>query len=388
MSVTDSEQRRAAIPVTVVTGAIGVGKSRLIEKVWCADQDIVYISSRMAIEYGLPTAGTLEAFETLEHLCLCCSPREELDELLEHLQGQSCPRIIIETTGLCDPAFLRSFLALHSSFRVDSVICLVDADTFGEIDAITATGLRSIEYEQVAVASLVIVNRPLALLDSIPSLVATRSIKVMDSFDSKTVQDLLLRGTGWNAQQILATDAHYFDDATPYRRHQERYTWATLVNIQSLSSSQAESVIEWISTSVSWIRLKALIYVDNGHKIVLDGCRGVVHRIEGGEWRVEEEIPSNKFAFVGYQEYLSESSELVMHLETACGVVMQPTVLYSAPAPQVDTFWQRSFIFAILIILALSSWPSGETRLWLAGAVLIYFILGAIRHSRRISESH
>lgn len=66
-----------------MTGAIGSGKTTLIRRMCLAAPElrVCLIECRFGVEIGcpsvedLPNVVHLEAFETLEHLCLCCNPR-------------------------------------------------------------------------------------------------------------------------------------------------------------------------------------------------------------------------------------------------------------------------------------------------------------------------
>jgi hypothetical protein len=80
---------------------------------------------------------------------------------------------------------------------------------------------------------------------------------------------------------------------------------------------------------------------------------------------------SNKLAFVGEKV---DSFRLQQRLEADCGFVMHPTVLYSAPAPPVDTSTQR-YVLASFVAIALFSPLSWEHLLWLVAFVAVYVLL-------------
>ena len=211
------------IPVTVITGAVGAGKTRLAAQSSCRR-----LSCRLGVELGLLGDGGDEAVETLEHLCLCCTPRPALAARLEAVIAASrADRLVVESTGVADPAFLRLLVERRPRLRIDSVVCVVDAEHFGEFAALAPSGIRSIEYEQVAVASVVVVSKPLPLLDTIPALMGSRRVVLLKDANA----DLLQSDTGWRYETLLAREPSYFADATPYRRHHEHYGWASLVSI-------------------------------------------------------------------------------------------------------------------------------------------------------------
>jgi G3E family GTPase len=128
------------IPVTVLTGFLGAGKTTLLNR--------LLKHSEMA-----GTAVLINEFgETgLDHLlverldgdmvllqagCICCTVRGDLVRALGDLAlraeaGQDIRRVVIETTGLADPAPILQTLISHplmlAAYELDGVVTLVDA---------------------------------------------------------------------------------------------------------------------------------------------------------------------------------------------------------------------------------------------------------------------
>ena len=130
------------IPVSIVTGFLGSGKTTLINKLLkrpdmnrvavivnefgeeSIDNDLVQVSS--------------EQMMLLNNGCLCCVLRGDLQETLRDLfvkrrTGEviDFDRVVVETTGLADPAPVMQTLMtdtmLQSYYRLDCVVTLVDA---------------------------------------------------------------------------------------------------------------------------------------------------------------------------------------------------------------------------------------------------------------------
>jgi G3E family GTPase len=132
----------APIPVSVVTGFLGAGKSSLLNKMLRAPE----LAGSLAIvnewgEIGLDHL-LIERVEgdviLLSSGCLCCSLRGDLLDTLGDLatrrdEGRIAPfdRIVIETSGLADPTpalhAIMSDQALASRYRLAGVVTLVDA---------------------------------------------------------------------------------------------------------------------------------------------------------------------------------------------------------------------------------------------------------------------
>jgi G3E family GTPase len=131
-----------AIPVTLITGFLGSGKTTLITQLLRhpgMNRVAVVINEvgEIGIDHDLVTMSS-ENISLLANGCICCSFRTDLQETLRELfaarhigQMLEFDRVIIETTGLADPApvvqTLSSDTLLAAHFRLDGVVTLVDA---------------------------------------------------------------------------------------------------------------------------------------------------------------------------------------------------------------------------------------------------------------------
>lgn len=157
------------IPVTLVTGFLGAGKTTLISRLLRhPDMDRVAVVINEIGEVGIDNDLVKMSSENVSLLangCLCCSVRTDLQETLRELFGErraglipDFDRVIIETTGLADPApviqTLSSDSMLGAHYRLDGVVTLVDA-----VNALTQLELSPEAERQIALADRLFITK-------------------------------------------------------------------------------------------------------------------------------------------------------------------------------------------------------------------------------------
>jgi G3E family GTPase len=157
------------IPVSIVTGFLGSGKTTLINRLLKRpDMNrvavIVNELGEQSIDHDLVQVSS-EQMMLLNNGCLCCVLRGDLQETLRELfvkrrTGEiiDFERVIIETTGLADPAPVMQTLMtdtmLQAQYRLDCVVTLVDAvNGAGQLDTMQEA------VKQAALADRLVVTK-------------------------------------------------------------------------------------------------------------------------------------------------------------------------------------------------------------------------------------
>ena len=177
------------IPVLLLTGYLGSGKTTLVNKILKNERGIkfavivndigeVNIDANL-IEQGGVVGQKDDSLVALQNGCICCTLKVDLvQQLSEIADMQKFDYIVIEASGICEPAPIAQTISAYpqvypqyakgSIARLDAIVIVVDAlrmkDEFGNGNDLMAKNLgeddlASLVIQQVEFCNMVLLNK-------------------------------------------------------------------------------------------------------------------------------------------------------------------------------------------------------------------------------------
>lgn len=310
------------VPVTVLTGFLGSGKTTLMNHIL---NDQTHGMKFAVIENEFGDVGIDENIlsenvdeEVIEVMngCICCTVRGDLVEALKklHKRVDKFDGIIIETTGLADPApVIQTFFVdedIQKKYKLDSCITVVDTKyIITRLDEKKPEGVENEAVEQVVFADRIILNKIdlakdeaelKAIEDRIRKL--NPNVSIIRSEQSKVSPKELLNIGAFDLKRVLEFEPEFLDD--PDGQDHEHDSSVTSISCKVDGEVNIMMMECWIQRLImeegaNLYRYKGIIAVKGKDQpFVFQGVGMMFSGNFQGAWKADEKRES-KFVFIG-----------------------------------------------------------------------------------------
>ena len=310
---TTTDQR---VPVTVITGFLGAGKTTLVNRILREEHGkrIAVIENEFG-EVGIDDALVLDAEEEIFEMnngCICCTVRGDLIRILSALMRRRdrFDQILIETTGLADPApVAQTFFVddeIRDQLRLDAIVTVVDAaHVLDHLDEVKPEGVENEAVEQVAFADRMILNKvDLVAPDRLAEVEGRlRAINVAADIvraeNANVDLDFILDVGAFDLQRVLAEDPAFLEQ-TDHQHDQS----VTSVSIKVDGEVVVDRLNAWLgellsTKGVDIFRSKGILAIaGEENQYVFQGVHMLFDGTEGRPWPAGE-ARTNRMVFIG-----------------------------------------------------------------------------------------
>jgi G3E family GTPase len=298
-----------SIPVTIVTGYLGSGKTTLLNRILTHESGariaaIVNEFGSLGIDSQMIISADEEIVE-MNNGCICCTVRGDLIRIIGRLleKSEKFDRLVIETTGLADPApAIQSFFVdetMRFKTALDAVITVVDVKHIWEHwDSHEA-------QEQIAFADVILLNKIDLVVPELVELLEQRIralnpiTKIHRTQNCELEIDSILGIKAFDLKNALTIDPNFLDEDT----HEHDRTVAA-ISIVEAGVINSQKLTTWLDRLVqaqgqNIFRMKGILNVDNQERrFVFQGVHMLLEGRPGKPWQPHEQR-HNQLVFIG-----------------------------------------------------------------------------------------
>ncbi|GLC45608.1 hypothetical protein PLESTB_001785100 [Pleodorina starrii] len=317
------ETKAERIPVTVITGFLGSGKTTLINRILKEQhgRKIAVIENEFG-EVGVDDGIVLSSQENILEMnngCICCTVRGDLIKILKklHKRKNKIEHVIIETTGLADPApVAQTFFVdddVQEHYHLDAIITIVDAKhLIQHLDDEKPEGVENEAVEQLAFADRVLLNKtdlvtPEEKQEVIKRIKAiNRTADVIETVQSNVPLERILDIKAFSLERILEDEPTFLESDGADHQHDSS---VTSVGIELEGDMDMRKLDNWLTIilkekGTDIFRSKGILsFKGTTDKFVFQGVHMLMGFASSGEgvgrpWQ-EGEKRVNRIVFIG-----------------------------------------------------------------------------------------
>ena len=303
------------IPVTILTGFLGSGKTTLLNRILKEQhgQRIAVIENEFGeagIDNELLVQDRDEQIVEMNNGCICCTVRGDLVRILGELHDKreagtlTFDRVIIETTGLADPApVAQTFFVddeIGQRYLLDAIVTLVDAK-----HAMAQLDEHHEAQEQVGFADRILISKSdlvspeeFRALEQRLKRMNVRAPITAAHFGQAPIEDLLdIRG--FNLTAILEIEPDFLTDVS--HEHDDDVTSFVFRADRPFDDQRLEDFLGAILQvyGPKLMRYKGVISVAGAdERIVLQGVHMLMGTDRASPWK-KGEARDSRIVFIG-----------------------------------------------------------------------------------------